>query len=80
MSNSVEIKLNSDGVRELLKSSGIATACKEQAEAIARRAGDGYSVSKRTYPERTGYVVTADTQEARSDNLENNTLAKALGV
>ena len=74
------VKLNSQGVRELLKSQAIADACREQADAVARRAGEGYSVEQRDYPERTGYVVSAETDEARSDNLKNNTLLKALGV
>lgn len=74
------VKLNSQGVRELLKSQAIADACREQAEAVAGRAGEGYSVEQRDYPERTGYVVSAETDEARRDNLKNNTLLKALGV
>lgn len=74
------VKLNSQGVRELLKSQEIADACREQADAVAGRAGEGYSVEQRDYPERTGYVVSAETDEARRDNLKNNTLLKALGV
>ena len=79
MSN-ITVKLNSQGVRELLKSQAIADACREQADAVAGRAGEGYSVEQRDYPERTGYVVSAETDEARTDNLKNNTLLKALGV
>lgn len=74
------VKLNSQGVRELLKSQAIADACREQADAVAGRAGEGYSVEQRGYPERTGFVVSAETDEARRDNLKNNTLLKALGV
>lgn len=76
----VKIKLNSQGVRELLKSPEIASACEEQARAVAARAGSGYEVEQRNYPERTGFVVSAETDEARRDNLKNNTLLKALGV
>lgn len=80
MSKNVEIKLNSAGIQELLKSSGIAATCEAQASAVASRAGEGYVVEQRNYPERTGYVVKADTAEAVNDNLKNNTLLKALGV
>lgn len=80
MSKTVIIKLNSQGVQELLKSAAIASACREQAKAVAGRAGDGYEVEERNYPERTGYVVSAEADEARRDNLKNNTLLKALGV
>ncbi len=76
----VELKLNSDGIKELLKSDEIAAACKEQADAIASRAGDGYEVTTRQYPERIAYAVNAETKEARQDNLKNNTLLKALGT
>lgn len=79
MSN-FKVKLNSRGVRELLKSPEIAKACEEQAEAVAERAGDGYVVGQRSYPERTGYAVNAATDKAKRDNLKNNTLLKALGV
>ena len=76
----VEIKLNSPGVRELLKCSEIAAACEEQARAVAGRAGDGYVVEQRSYAERTGFAVVADSSKAKRDNLKNNTLLKALGV
>lgn len=79
MSN-VKIVLNSPGIRELLKSAEIAEVCKEQADAVAGRAGEGYVVEQRNYPERTGYVVSTETYEAVRDNLKNNTLLKALGV
>lgn len=80
MSKKITVKLNSAGIQELLKSPEIAAACKEQAEAVASRAGDGYEVEERSYAERTGYVVSAETDEARRDNMKNNTLLKALGV
>ena len=76
----MKIVLNSQGVRELLKSSAIASACEEQAQAVASRAGEGYTIEQRNYAERTGYIVNADTNEAKKDNLKNNTLLKALGV
>lgn len=76
----IKIVLNRKGVRELLKSQPIADACKEQAEAVEGKAGEGYEVRKRNYPERTGYIVVAETDEAKQDNLKNNTLLKALGV
>lgn len=76
----IKIVLNRKGVRELLKSQPIADACKEQAKAVGGKAGEGYEVRKRNYPKRTGYIVVAETDEAKQDNLKNNTLLKALGV
>ncbi|SDZ88103.1 hypothetical protein SAMN02745687_00919 [Lachnospiraceae bacterium NK3A20] len=76
----VKIKLNKSEVRGLLKSPEIAASCKEQADAVAGRAGEGYSVEQRNYPERTGYVVSAESKEAGLDNMRHNTLLKALGI
>ena len=79
MSKKVKIKLNSAGVKELLKSAPIVDACEEQAQMIRNRAGEGFEVQKRTYPERTGAAVVAATSEARKKNLKENTLLKAIG-
>lgn len=75
----VKIKLNSAGVRELLKDPAIAKQCQDVAINTALKCGDGYEVQERRYPERTGAVILAVTSEAQRDNLENNTMLKALG-
>lgn len=75
-----KIVLNRKGVRELLKSQPMADACREQAEQVKARAGEGYEVQQQDYPERARYIITAETDEAKRDNLKNNTLLKALGV
>jgi len=77
MSN-FEFKLNSAGVRELLKSEAMKSVLREQASRIQQRAGDGYEVEERNYPERAGAVVKAGSAEAYYDNLHNNTLLKAV--
>lgn len=74
----VKIVLNKSGVRELLKSSEMQSACQEQANAIMQRAGDGYVAEARNYPERSGYAVRTDSAEAYYDNLNNNTLLKVM--
>lgn len=79
MSKNVEIVLNGAGIRELLKSAEIEAVCKEQADAVASRAGDGYTVDTHVGKTRVNAMVTADTYAARRDNLKNNTLLKALG-
>jgi hypothetical protein len=76
--NNVKIKLDSAGVRELLKSQGIAGKCQEIAQRVASAAGDGYEASLRKYPERTGAAIHPDGAKAYYDNLRNNTLAKAI--
>ena len=76
----VTIELNEAGVRELLKSKEIAEACREQAEAVHKVVGKGFEVESRRYPERTGYVVTAGTEEAKKAVLKDNVLLKAMGA
>lgn len=73
----IKIVLNGAGVRALLKEVG-STTCVRLANEAAARCGEGYEAQKRTYPTRTGAVVKAVTEAARSDNLENNTILKAV--
>lgn len=76
----MKVKINYDGIGELLKSDWAAQCCTETAQDIAARAGDGYEVAE---PHNTGQRmavnVYAATDEARNDNYDNNTLLKAIG-
>lgn len=74
----VEIKLNTAGVRELLKSAEIQDECRKIAQQVQARVGDGYVVEDRNYPERSGAAVRIDSPKAYNDNLKNNTLLKAV--
>lgn len=78
MANKVQVELNSDGVRELLRSPEMAEVCREHAERIAGKAGSGYEVTTYTGKNRVNASVHAVTEEAISDNLKNNTLLKAV--
>lgn len=75
----VKIELNSAGIQELLKSAEIQGYCEELAHEVAGRAGDGYEVDSMVGKTRANASVYAATKEAIKDNLENNTLLKALG-
>ncbi len=75
----VKFKLNYKGVRGLLLSSEMLGVVAEYANGIQQRAGDGYEVS--VYPSgktRVNASVRAVTDKAIKDNLENNTLLKAV--
>ena len=77
----LKFKLDKSGVRELLKSEGVANECMKHAQATlaaASGSADGYTMEVRNYPERTGYAVFAEEYPAISDNLKNNTLLKSL--
>lgn len=74
----VIFELDTEGVKELLKSEALATECRRYAQGIAARAGEGFVCEDRHYPERTGCAVRPDTDEAYYQNLNDNTLLKAL--
>jgi len=75
----IKLELNRAGVRELLRSQAAMTVCKEYADRIQSRAGDGYEVTTYVGTNRVNASVYAATPEARRDNYENNTLLKARG-
>ena len=76
MSNLQKFVLNRAGVRELMQSQEMVDVLTEFAGQVANRAGDGYSVH--IGPTRANVSVEADTDEAVGDNLDNNTLEKAI--
>lgn len=78
MSN-MRFKLNRAGVRELMQSAQMAAICEEKANAIAGRCGPGYEVTTYTGKTRANASVHAATPQARRENMENNTLLKAVG-
>lgn len=78
MSN-VTIKLNWDGVRELLRSAEVMAECRSHADEMGATLGDGYEVSEYTGANRVNVSVHAVSQSARQDNLDNNSLLKAVG-
>lgn len=73
-------ELNRPGVRELLKSEGVVNECRKHAQSTLQACGgkEGYVMEERRYPERGGYAVYANDYPAIQDNLDNNTLLKAL--
>ena len=78
MSN-VRIELNSEGIQELLKSAEVMAECRSHAAEMAERLGtDNYEVSEYTGTTRVNVSVSAKTQKAVQDNLENNTMLKAV--
>ena len=75
----VNFKLNRAGVRELMQSPEAVSVCRDYAEMVRGRAGDGYEVTTYVGKNRANASVFAETYKARKDNYENNTLLKALG-
>lgn len=75
---SVKIVLIEEGVRALLQSGTMKAQCKQLADGIAARAGTGYQVTTYTGRTRVNASVIAATNEAKRDNMKNNTLLKAV--
>lgn len=75
----VEVELNSEGIKALLKGSEVEHLVEEHASRVADRAGSGYSHDTKQMSGRAIASAYADTEEARKDSMENNTLLKALG-
>ena len=74
----IEIVLVSEGVQALLKSPEMMAQCKQLAQGIASRAGEGYQVTTYTGKTRVNASVIAATNAAKRDNMKNNTLLKAV--
>lgn len=71
--------MNRAGVRELLRSKEMGEVIKEQATKITRRAGNGYGMRHKVGKNRQIYTVYTDTIDAVKDNMDHNTLLKAVG-
>lgn len=79
MSSKLVFELNREGVAELMKSEEMQNILNGYAEGIASRAGEGYGTSSHVGKTRANANVFPETFEANRDNLENNTLLKAMG-
>lgn len=91
MARKAKVRANIAGVREVLKSDGVAAMLGTQAKAAAARCNDLYSL--KTEPDTKPYgamtvqrgytaggLVYAATPLGVADNLSNNTLKKGCGI
>lgn len=77
MSKKVEVELNSEGVRELLKSAEMDSIMSAKAGAITS-ALKGYNSDLHHFKNRDAVYVYPATKEAARDNWENHTLSRLL--
>lgn len=75
----VRIKLNSAGVRELLKSPEMQSILDELATKVATTAGEGFEKEVKVAQTRCYAHIHAETPKAYYSNNKHNTLLKALG-
>lgn len=73
-----KFELNREGVRELLRSKEMADICQEYAENAIGKLGYGYEVTTHTGTNRVNAEVAAVTYSAKKENLETNSILKAV--
>lgn len=74
----VKFELNRDGVMELMQSAEMMAVVKSYADRALGSLGSGYEVTTLVGKTRVNAEVKAVTYKAKKDNLENNTILKAL--
>lgn len=74
----LKFKLNRKGVAELMKSKEMQEVLREYATNIKNRCGEGYEQDMYIGKNRANAMVSAITYQAKSDNLKNNTILKAV--
>lgn len=75
----LKVELNRSEVsKQILKGEGTVNLCQRLAKDMQSRAGDGYETSTFKGRNRVNVSVGAGTKEAYKDNMENNTLLKAM--
>lgn len=77
MSN-LKVVLNSEGVREMLKSAEMQSLLKERAQGAIERLGGGYESTTYVGTNRANADIRATTNAAYKENLKSNTILKAL--
>ena len=73
-----KFQLNRKGVAELMKSKEMQGILTEYASGVKNRCGDGYTQDIYVGKNRANAKVSAETKEALSDNMKNNTILKAV--
>lgn len=74
-----KFELNSDGVRELLKSTGIQEELKKHGQEVASRADGIWETKSGVGRARANVKVVTNDKDTFYKNLKTNTLIKALG-
>ena len=74
----MRFELNEKGVRELMQSDAMLSVCSEYANAALSSLGNGYGVNTYHGKTRVNAEVEAVTPAAKKENLNNNTIWKAV--
>ena len=74
----IKVVLNRAGVGALLKSEEMKSCLQKISAEISGRAGEGYAADIKNMGTRLIASVYTETEDAMRDNLDNNTILKAL--
>lgn len=74
----VKVSLSYSGLGEILRSQEMAACVKSEADRIASNGGAGYASDQKSMGTRQIASVFTETAEAAKDNMQNNTLLKAV--
>ena len=78
MSSTVEIKVSYSQVGALLRGTEVKNMLEQEASSIASRCGSGYGHDTKSMGTRVIASVYTESYDAMQDNLDNNTILKAL--
>lgn len=78
MADKFRLKVWPMEIRQMLNSEGAISVCRHYAQQVAGRAGSGYDIRVKHSTRRGVVFVYPATAVARRDNLQNNSLLKAL--
>lgn len=73
------LRLNYDTVRQMLNSKELVDALTKLAEQKKDTLGDGYAIEQQKTKDRVRILIKTDSEKAVQENLDNNTLLKAVG-
>lgn len=74
----VKVVLNREGVKNLLQSQEMQNYLANEANKVRNRLGEGYAQDSYVGKNRANAMVWAETYQAKKENLESNTILKAL--
>lgn len=75
----VKVALNRESVRKILRSQEMLEICEGHANNALQKLGSGYEVTSVTGKVRCNAEVAAVSHKAKKENMENNTILKAVG-
>lgn len=78
MGKNLKVWVSSEGANELRRAPEMQAILKDLASDMASQCGDGYSYEVVDKPTRAIAIVFPETQQALTDNNQNNTILRSM--